>query len=173
MSRSVRFSITARSGRCVALPRCWFPEVHCAASRQVALANSPAMHLPPVEYGCCESGGRGFDVRRGEFVQRGVRLVRNPRRIDVHQVPEDGTVRRKTCRVDQNFFERLFIVPLQFNRSVSDASSRRISPSQNFSFGREIVRNSDHRITFRQLRVLHPALLHRRENHCTWQSIGG
>ena len=46
-----------------------------------------------------------------EFVQRVVGLVRNPRRIDIHQVPEDRAVRRKSCCVDQNFFKRFFIVP--------------------------------------------------------------
>ena len=43
--------------------------------------------------------------RGGELVQRVVRLVRNPRRIDIHQMPEDRAVRRKTCCVFQNVFE--------------------------------------------------------------------
>ena len=40
-----------------------------------------------------------------EPVQRGIGLVRNACRIDIHQVPEDGAVRRKTCCVFQNVFE--------------------------------------------------------------------
>ena len=40
--------------------------------------------------------------RGGEFVQRFVGLVRNPRRIDIHQMPEDRAVRRQSCCVYQN-----------------------------------------------------------------------
>jgi hypothetical protein len=48
-------------------------------------------------------------------VQGGNALVRNTYRINAHQVPEDGAVRRKTCSVSQNVFESQPIVPSEFN----------------------------------------------------------
>ena len=42
-------------------------------------------------------------------------LVRHACRIDIHQVPEDRAVRRKSCCVLQNFFKRQFIVPSKFD----------------------------------------------------------
>ena len=39
------------------------------------------------------------------LLQRGIALVRNTCRVNAHQVPEDGAVRRKICCVFQNVFE--------------------------------------------------------------------
>ena len=115
--------------------------------------------------------------------------MRNACRIDVHQVPEDGAVRRKIGCILQNVFERHLIVPFEFDPPGQMVrASRRNSPCQNFSLGeapltiaivfvrgrtRRIFSKRDGKslsdrhngIVFRQLVVFDPALLHGREDH--------
>ena len=43
--------------------------------------------------------------------------MRNPCRIDAHQVPIDGGMRRKTCGVLQDLLERQLVVPLDVHAS--------------------------------------------------------
>ena len=52
-----------------------------------------------------------------EPAQCSIGLVGDAGRIDAHQVPEDGALRRKICGVPQNVFERQPVVPPQFNSS--------------------------------------------------------
>ena len=126
--------------------------------------------------------------RGGEFVQRYVGLVRNPCRVDVHQMPEDRAVRRQSCGIYQNVFKRQLIVPSQFDPPCQwrEFAAHLLQPkplirripvddrdgfcerqhAQDILEGRgEVVRNGNHRIVFRQPVVLDPALLHRRKHH--------
>src|SRR4051794_40024796 len=55
---------------------------------------------------------------RRQPAQPGVCLMGNARRVDIHQMPEDGAVRRKACRVPENGFKRPLIVPFELDPAI-------------------------------------------------------